>query len=196
MVLFCNVRRRSRSDVKIYRSSELRGTWAGCGNKSHAYLLLIISTRSQYGHSQSVRSWWQILPQHQSTYLRGPGSASIEISPFKPGWETGVKKVKYKIHGICSCLKKVFNSFFVPGETFFPSFSWHTTYGDLKFIWTLLLFFTVETSPFWRSIKNNLHFAHDIDFICSICYESFTISFNVQQFTSMIEMLTYWSTHY
>ena len=29
-----------------------------------------------------VRSWWQILPQHQTTYLRSQESASIEIPPF------------------------------------------------------------------------------------------------------------------
>ena len=38
-----------------------------------------------------VKSWWQILPQHQSTYyivcstyLRAPESASIEIPLFRP----------------------------------------------------------------------------------------------------------------
>ena len=31
-----------------------------------------------------VSGWWQIPPQHQSTYLRGPESASIEIPPFRP----------------------------------------------------------------------------------------------------------------
>ena len=31
-----------------------------------------------------VRSLWQISPQHQSTYLGGPESASIEIPPFRP----------------------------------------------------------------------------------------------------------------
>ena len=29
-------------------------------------------------------TWWQIPPQHQSTYLGGPESASIEIPPFTP----------------------------------------------------------------------------------------------------------------
>ena len=33
---------------------------------------------------KKVRSWWQIPPQHQSTYLGGPESASIEIPPFRP----------------------------------------------------------------------------------------------------------------
>ena len=32
-----------------------------------------------------VSGWWQIPPpQHQSTYLGGPESASIEIPPFRP----------------------------------------------------------------------------------------------------------------
>ena len=31
---------------------------------------------------KKVRSWWQISPQHQSTYLGGPESASIEIPHF------------------------------------------------------------------------------------------------------------------
>ena len=31
-----------------------------------------------------VRTLWQIPPQHQSTYLGGPESASIEIPPFRP----------------------------------------------------------------------------------------------------------------
>ena len=30
-----------------------------------------------------VKTWWQVLPQHQSTYLRGPESSSMEITPFK-----------------------------------------------------------------------------------------------------------------
>ena len=29
------------------------------------------------------KTWWQIPPQHQSTYLGGPESASIEIPPFR-----------------------------------------------------------------------------------------------------------------
>ena len=32
----------------------------------------------------TVRTWWQIPSQHQSTYLGGPESASIEIPPFRP----------------------------------------------------------------------------------------------------------------
>ena len=31
-----------------------------------------------------VNCRWQLLPQHQTTYLRGPESASIEIPPFRP----------------------------------------------------------------------------------------------------------------
>ena len=29
-----------------------------------------------------VNGWWQILPQHQSLYLRGPESASIKLPPW------------------------------------------------------------------------------------------------------------------
>ena len=31
-----------------------------------------------------VKKSWLLLPQHQSTYPRGPESASIEIPPFRP----------------------------------------------------------------------------------------------------------------
>ena len=31
-----------------------------------------------------LKIWWQLQPQHQSTYLRGPESASIEIPTFRP----------------------------------------------------------------------------------------------------------------
>ena len=31
-----------------------------------------------------VNGWWQILPQHQSKYLRGPEYALIEILPVRP----------------------------------------------------------------------------------------------------------------
>ena len=41
---------------------------------------------SQYGHNRpiwiKVRSWWQVLPQHQSTYLRGPESPLLKF-PFQ-----------------------------------------------------------------------------------------------------------------
>ena len=32
---------------------------------------------------KKVRTWWQISPQHQSTYQGGPKSAWIEILPFR-----------------------------------------------------------------------------------------------------------------
>ena len=38
-----------------------------------------------------VKSWWQILPQHQSTYLRGPESLSIEMPAFRPKFTYVVK---------------------------------------------------------------------------------------------------------
>ena len=45
-----------------------------------------------------VRSWWQILPQHQSTYLGGPESASIEIPPFRPHFIKFSKTVFYEVN--------------------------------------------------------------------------------------------------
>ena len=41
-----------------------------------------------------VRTWWQIPPQHQSTYLGGPESASIEIPPFRPFLWSKFSKIK------------------------------------------------------------------------------------------------------
>ena len=47
---------------------------------------------------KKVRSWWQIPPQHQSTYLGGPESASIEIPPFRPFlWSRFLKIKIFKI---------------------------------------------------------------------------------------------------
>ena len=45
-----------------------------------------------------VTSWWQILPQHQSTYLRGPESASIEIPSFRPHFIKFSKTVSYEVN--------------------------------------------------------------------------------------------------
>ena len=45
-----------------------------------------------------VKSWWQILPQHQSTYLRGPEYASIEIPPFRPHFIKFSKTVFYEVN--------------------------------------------------------------------------------------------------
>ena len=38
-----------------------------------------------------VNGWWQILPQHQSTYLKGLELASIEIPPLRPKFTYLVK---------------------------------------------------------------------------------------------------------
>ena len=45
-----------------------------------------------------VNGWWQILPQHQSTYLRGPESASTEIPPFRPHFIKCSKTVSYDVN--------------------------------------------------------------------------------------------------
>ena len=42
-----------------------------------------------------VNGWWQILPQHQITYLKGQESASIEIPPFRPNFIKFSKAVSY-----------------------------------------------------------------------------------------------------
>ena len=41
-----------------------------------------------------VSGWWQIPPQHQSTYLGGPESASIEIPPFRHFLWSKFSKIK------------------------------------------------------------------------------------------------------
>ena len=49
----------------------------------------------------NIKTWnyskWlrQILPQHQSTYLRGPESVSIEILPFRPKFTLSKSSSKY-----------------------------------------------------------------------------------------------------
>ena len=45
-----------------------------------------------------VKSWRQILPQHQSTYLRGPESASIEIPPNRPHIINFSKTVSFEVN--------------------------------------------------------------------------------------------------
>ena len=50
-----------------------------------------------------VKSWWQILMQHQSTYPRGPESASIEILPFRPHFINFSKTVSYEVNLASQC---------------------------------------------------------------------------------------------
>ena len=61
----------------------LQGHWY---SKYKAHLPSIIQNLNERGKCTTVwpepiwikmRSWWQVLPQHQSTYLRGPESAGI-----------------------------------------------------------------------------------------------------------------------
>ena len=42
-----------------------------------------------------VKKSWLLLPQHQSTYARGPESVSIEIPPFRPHFIKFSKTVFY-----------------------------------------------------------------------------------------------------
>jgi hypothetical protein len=53
--------------------------------------LLVSQQNFSYG-------WWQILPQHQSTYLRGPESTSIEIPTFRPHLIKFSKTVSYELN--------------------------------------------------------------------------------------------------
>ena len=48
--------------------------------------------------------WWQIPPQHQSTYLRSPESASIEIPPFRLYFIKFSKTVFYEVNLVSQCL--------------------------------------------------------------------------------------------
>ena len=45
-----------------------------------------------------VNGWWQILRQHQRTFLRGPESASIEIPPFRPYFIKFSKTISYEVN--------------------------------------------------------------------------------------------------
>ena len=60
-----------------------------------------------------VNGWWQILPQHQSTYLRGPESASIEI-PLQ------------------TSLHKIFKNCFLWSKSYFTTL---TIFTKLIWIW-------------------------------------------------------------
>ena len=50
-----------------------------------------------------VNSSWLLLPQHQSTYLRGPESASIEIPPFRAHFIKFSKTVFYQVNLVSQC---------------------------------------------------------------------------------------------
>ena len=50
-----------------------------------------------------VSGWWQIPPQHQTTYLGGPESASIEIPSFRPHFIKFSKTVFYVVKLVSQC---------------------------------------------------------------------------------------------
>ena len=56
-----------------------------------------------------VSGWWQIPPQHQRTYLGGPESASIEITPFRPHFIRFQKKFFFGLTIFFSGTKKKFS---------------------------------------------------------------------------------------
>ena len=51
-----------------------------------------------------MRSWKQILPQHQISYLRSPEAASIEIPPFRRYIIKFSKTVFYEVNLVSQCL--------------------------------------------------------------------------------------------
>ena len=53
---------------------------------------------------KKVNSSQLLLPQHQSTYPRGPESVSIEISPFRPHFIKFSKTVFYQVNLVSHCL--------------------------------------------------------------------------------------------
>ena len=52
----------------------------------------------------NVKKSWLLLPQHQSTYPRGPESVSIEIPPFRPHFIKFSKIVFFKVNLASQCL--------------------------------------------------------------------------------------------
>ena len=65
-----------------------------------------------------VRSWWQILPQHQSTCPRDQESALMEISPFRPHFIKFSKTIFYEVNlaSQCSHLEELLVSRFGPNS--------------------------------------------------------------------------------
>ena len=66
----------------------------------NSYLLLTVWPEAIL---KKVSGWWQIPPQHQSTYLGGPESASIEIPPFRPHFINFSKTVFYEVNLVSQC---------------------------------------------------------------------------------------------
>ena len=78
-----------------------------CQNTGEPICLCLFTTVWPEPILKKVSGWWQIPPQHQSTYLGGPESVSIEIPPFRPFlW---CKFPKIKISKILFALKYIKN---------------------------------------------------------------------------------------
>ena len=65
--------------------------WVGKKNKKANEDCFLDQEPSEYIENKS----WLLLPQHQSTYPRGPQSVSIEIPPFRPHFIKFLKTVFY-----------------------------------------------------------------------------------------------------
>ena len=83
---------------------------------------------------KKVSGWWQIPPQHQSTYLGGPESASIEIPPFRPFLWCKFSKMeifkKFRITFLF--LKRIFFSLKI---LFLRSYEVGSERGDFSWCW-------------------------------------------------------------
>ena len=73
---------------------------------------------------------WQILPHHQSTHLRGPESASIEVPNFRPHWSTQMHIYYSSIERLLPLLLGIFGDIWVTNTSQF--LTRHTTKKNFK----------------------------------------------------------------
>ena len=86
-----------------------------------------------------VSGWWQIPPQHQSTYLRGPESASIKVQ-----LEVQLlKKICMVYKYVCNCRMKTA-----------VGFQFQIYFDYLKFLTILLIFW--KLAPFLSACHSRL----------------------------------------
>ena len=90
---WCNCSIHARLKLAVLRWSSLCYIQSSrCLSKYKKYKLLPEPTWLK------VKTWWQILPLHRSTYLRGWESASIEIPSFRPHFIKSSKTVFYEVN--------------------------------------------------------------------------------------------------
>ena len=85
-----------------------------------------------------VKTWWQILLQHQSTYLRGPEFTSIEIPPFRTHF---IKFLKTAVNCFL-CIKSYFTMFTLRGIfTKYVNLVWKVRFQLMQFLGLLGVYF-------------------------------------------------------